>query len=616
MMPWRDKADEEDACKFLRALSSYRSGRDNQPVCWYAHQCDSKNPRHATTYYHPTAGQMAQLQVRASFKPQRLWEAEETVVVSERRDPTWTERVPRAFVHPFMRGHDYDAVFHPKTVVELALMKLSADIRSEPDWEHKRWDPLNVQRWREAARVQRVGEAGVEYVMAELEYYRSLRDGPIEPSSVDGVWQADALIPPELRRALMDGVGVLENDVQEAQKDSQSDRCVRDVLDPSLCPLIYDVSRFVPSANYYSSDSSSSSSPSLNSWTDPLNGGKIARFPKGEESKDSPDVGVSRRYQFLPSEFAVSLDGAVSIRSYINNLHPTDHAPLYATIASIFERLVPLFARTLTDLLHGRPDRVHCDYDDTWLRPAGRPRPRQPEVPPFVAPPRRDRDLVDLRGRSCQVIVKLSNIVLSPEHPKYKGGREGHVEGILNEHIVAVGVYYYDATNISESLLHFRQTVDGGAYSQWDPVSFRAIFGLREGRVLNQFLGAVQTKSDRCIVFPNALRRRVAPFHLLDPSRGGALRSLVFLLVDPAVRIPSTADVPPQQRAWLEREMLSSEGALRCLPEVLVREVMAYVGDGITPQEARTHREKLVGERRAIGRELSSRKAFQRPYYY
>ena len=84
-------------------------------------------------------------------------------------------------------------------------MKLSGAIRSKPDWERQRLDPLIAQRWREEARVQYVGEAGVEYVMAELEYYSSLRDGPVEPSAVDGVWQADALIPPELRRALIEG---------------------------------------------------------------------------------------------------------------------------------------------------------------------------------------------------------------------------------------------------------------------------------------------------------------------------------------------------------------------------------------------------------------------------
>ncbi len=195
----------------------------------------------------------------------------------------------------------------------------------------------------------------------------------------------------------------------------------------------------------------------------------------------------------------------------------------------------------------------------------------------------------------CQVIVKLSNIVLTPEQPEYKGG-DWHVEGILNEHIVASGVYYYDATNISESLLHFRQPVLVDDCYEFDAGRARAVFGPGRGLGRVHLLGAVVAQSDRCIAFPNVFRHRVAPFHLLDPSRGGALRSLVFLLVDPAFRIPSTADVPPQQPQWVEREMLSSVPGLQCLPEVLVREVLAYVG-GITPEQARAHSQMLQLER-------------------
>ena len=203
----------------------------------------------------------------------------------------------------------------------------------------------------------------------------------------------------------------------------------------------------------------------------------------------------------------------------------------------------------------------------------------------------------------CQVIVKLPNIVLTPDEPEYYGC-DWLVEGIHNEHIIAVGVYYYDASNVSEAQLHFRQEVCVSGLTAWDRESVRAIFGLREGLALNQLLGTVATKSDRCIVFPNVLRHRLSPFHLLDPSRGGVLRSLVFLLVDPSVRIASTANVPPQQRAWVEREVLSSVRGLQCLPEVLVREVMDYVG-GITPAQARAHRETLARVHESMSRKWS-----------
>ncbi len=193
-----------------------------------------------------------------------------------------------------------------------------------------------------------------------------------------------------------------------------------------------------------------------------------------------------------------------------------------------------------------------------------------------------------------QVIVKLSNIVLTPDRPEYVDC-EWRVEGVHNEHIVAVGVYYYEATNITEALIRFRQAIEEPFADMSDDEAVRAnlsVYGLEEGCDLNQLLGTVATKSDRCVAFPNAFHHRMARFRLLDPSRGGVLRSLVFFLVDPSVRIASTADVPPQQPRWVEREMISSVPGLQCLPEVLVREVMDYVG-GTTPEQAHTDRGAL-----------------------
>ncbi|KAI0750431.1 hypothetical protein C8Q74DRAFT_1211952, partial [Fomes fomentarius] len=58
-----------------------------------------------------------------------------------------------------------------------------------------------------------------------------------------------------------------------------------------------------------------------------------------------------------------------------------------------------------------------------------------------------------------QVIVKLANIVLTPENPKYPEGRAlpsggaWHVDGMANENIVATGLYYYACENVTKSPL-------------------------------------------------------------------------------------------------------------------------------------------------------------------
>jgi hypothetical protein len=65
--------------------------------------------------------------------------------------------------------------------------------------------------------------------------------------------------------------------------------------------------------------------------------------------------------------------------------------------------------------------------------------------------------------------------------------------------------------------------------------------------LLNQNLGSIITKSGRAIAFPNLYQHCVAPFSLLDNSKPGHRKILVFFLVDPAYHILSTALVPPQQ---------------------------------------------------------------------
>jgi hypothetical protein len=66
---------------------------------------------------------------------------------------------------------------------------------------------------------------------------------------------------------------------------------------------------------------------------------------------------------------------------------------------------------------------------------------------------------------SVQVIVKYASIVLTPESPEYKGG-SWHVEGMLNERIVASAIAYLRNENITMSRLAFRSMVDEPEYDQ------------------------------------------------------------------------------------------------------------------------------------------------------
>lgn len=93
--------------------------------------------------------------------------------------------------------------------------------------------------------------------------------------------------------------------------------------------------------------------------------------------------------------------------------------------------------------------------------------------------------------------MKLANIILTPDKPKYNGG-SWHVEGMKNERIVATGIYYYENENISESILSFRTAISNFEYEHDDTnKGVRIVYGFPSEGSLNQIIGSVITRNDR-----------------------------------------------------------------------------------------------------------------------
>lgn len=108
-------------------------------------------------------------------------------------------------------------------------------------------------------------------------------------------------------------------------------------------------------------------------------------------------------------------------------------------------------------------------------------------------------------------------------------------------------------------------------------------------------LGDVVTKEGRLLVFPNVLQHQVQPFTLADKTRPGHRKIVALFLVDPAVRVPSTATVPPQQKGWRKASALD---------ERLPAELSQMVYDNLTVpyglDKAKELRQELIEERKAL----------------
>ncbi|KAJ2503600.1 hypothetical protein GGH96_000160 [Coemansia sp. RSA 1972] len=540
---------------------------------------------------------------------------------------------------------------------ERRIRLMSGAIRSEDNWITNMASPDIRAHWAREAKEQELTEGEIDYVFEELNHYAALHvpGSSAKLSAVENVWVSDSLVDDDTTQELKRYAAVLEN-VPEKDRDyhPNTNNQVVNLVHPSLFPLIYARSSFLSQPI---SSPAAAVDPktfgqfpvSLKQWKEDIDkvwkdeaGKGTFYLPTAEKSTifsqegDEDVLLTSEKFCWLPTEFRVDDDGAVTIESYINNLHPVKHAAFYPTIARIFSKFVPMLEHVLTDVLFPRTRRVVVDPNN-WFE-SDEPEPDyesdidyfqledlhrdwrdsrkfiEPQPDPFVAPVRQMTPY-SLRGRRLQAVFKMSNICLTPEQPEYEGdnwhlegedidGRKWHTEAMANERIVATGIYYYDIENITESTLSFRESIE--TFSQFkngDGDGPACAFGMFElGSLDDEFvtvvqkIGNIHVKNGRCIVFPNIYQHQVSGFKLADPTKPGHCKILTFYFIDPTTRIPSTEIVPPQQREWWS-EMVMERGAIGNLPLLVKDQIKKHVDFPISLAEAKKLRLELMGER-------------------
>ena len=184
-----------------------------------------------------------------------------------------------------------------------------------------------------------------------------------------------------------------------------------------------------------------------------------------------------------------------------------------------------------------------------------------------------------------------------------------------NEYICATALYYYSNENIENSILAFRQQSTASVFEIKYPQDYHdwlpAVFGCEDGGPGLQFVGSVDTREGRLLTFPNILQHQVQPFSLVDPTKPGHRKILALFLVDPHLKVLSTANVPCQQRDWWREHIEELGTGLDRLPPELWDEVFDGVRDDfpISLEEAKDLRLKLMDERKAFV--ISHDEAFQ-----
>ncbi|KAH7068434.1 hypothetical protein BKA63DRAFT_536755 [Paraphoma chrysanthemicola] len=575
-------------------------------------------------------------------------------------------------------------------VRELAMMSVMEKLTDKFDWNKKVFDDEITTKWRDEAlavlndefyqlatrgKTWRGGDDSVggeppEDIMSEVAFdvcIKELRDKAkyfeqtgIIPTldACASIAKSDTLVTHELRQALRSAFDTLRLDQQDAPDwHPNSDDMVQDLVHPSMYPLVYGRTRVF-------SEECVGINDAVGRWA-----GKGIVIPKDEVARNArprydelPPEYWSETYQWLPANVAFQDDGSVRFTSYINNLHPIRYSTVYSTIEQLIQTSLPLWDQCLFSVAYGAGQGYEEGYEEDepgdesqdinyykW-KVLRKPKLPEPSYTTIDYTPKDGERLVHrFRELGLQIIVKMASIELTPAKPEFPAGG-WHVEGQMNEHICATALYYLDSENITDSSLSFRMQTprdlhSGGVYYEiqqgnyrWMEAVFGTNFGNRNSPCLQNY-GSVNTPEGRLLAFSNAFQHRVSGFRLSDPTKPGHRRFIALWLVDPAKRIISTANVPPQRMSWYADAILGTDPELRKavsakLPAELVELIQERglqmpsndnsVGDSrmklpeelmdlvrgfletdeealpMSVQEAREHRVKLMTERSAF----------------
>lgn len=513
------------------------------------------------------------------------------------------------FPHPWWTA--YTNIGDPmKCKDEWCIIDISNLIRAKDNWKTKYKNSDIVEKWDAELKPQFEGRTEnfkevFAYVIRELAWYEyfehnfpGIEENGFHVSIDDKIVVSDSVISEVLKDALRREVSKFtKEEFPEGKFDyhPNSDNTVIDLVHPSLYPLQYGITPIFSNEN--PEDSIVYNGYRNREWPHGIeldfekNHGKreikICEFDK-ETIKTKPhvsDYGISENYQWLPALLTKEAYNEYNkpgeyyhFRSYINNLHPIKYSNLYQVISKIFNRLLPGLNLCLSRLASGTSTRIEIpmsddklydeefnravedwdwegedadnDYDElleTKKDHVNKFPPRYIRDPPVNYDFNLARDFSKLK-----VIVKLANIQLTPGNPVYKGGT-WHVEGTINEDIVATILYYYDSENITELNLSFRCAFEDPNYEQGDSFAVDHFFGIFDEAKMTKNLGSVETKEDRLLIFPNWFQHHVDQFELKDKTKPGHRKILCMFLVDPHnSTVISTDQVPPQQLLWWE----------------------------------------------------------------
>ncbi|KAJ2702254.1 hypothetical protein FB645_004349 [Coemansia sp. IMI 203386] len=521
-----------------------------------------------------------------------------------------------------------------KTTTEMKMIRASAEIRSSPEWEDELDNKTIREQWIAEMKSNRgLTDKQAAYVVAELFYYAKLQaaarscGSDAKLSGVNMLWYTDIPESSDLAQEFNASLSKMLETMPKAHyylpARNQGRYISERLVDPSLYSLVYESTPIL--SKPMSSPQEALCLPSYGTVPGSIEGWRQAvcdlnaSMAKKDKSKDSEQsattaanfVSFNEKYleladptagHWLPTDIYVNQDGSVDFKSYINNIHPEEHADMYVSISKIISKAIPLLEQVLTDWEHPRDLRIPYDFDTCLEFPTEHPAKfggkfnmyseeydgcayyqavdewkdtiidTTPDPEEFVEP---ERPMVpySLRNKNLQVVVEIAD----------KG--RTYLSDTASENIIATVEYYYDSKGEKPLTIEFQEGVECDILKIEDAYDFLAhiiLFGIRMGDKGDSYIqsaGSIDAKQGRLVCYPNVYEQ--------DRHYGdGATKWLKMYFIDPAVRIVSTAIVPPQQKDWWTKTVSSVPSRISKLPLEVQEMVLKHVDSPMSFERA------------------------------
>ncbi|KAJ2594596.1 hypothetical protein H4R99_005691, partial [Coemansia sp. RSA 1722] len=292
-----------------------------------------------------------------------------------------------------------------KTVTEMKMIQASAEIRSRPEWENELDNKTIREQWiAEMKSNRRLTDKQAAYTIAELFYYAKLQaaarscGSDAKLSGVNMLWYTDISENSCLAQEFDASLSKMLEKLPKAQycrpPKNKYEHVFEQIVDPSLYSLVYESTPILPKPMISPQEAlhlpSFGAVPgSIDDWRQAvcdLNA-SMAKKDKDDDSEKTTTpatnfVPFNEKYlelanpserHWLPTDIYVNQDGSVEFTSYINNIHPEEHADIYTSISKIIAKAIPLLEQVLTDWEHPRDLRIPYDYDNCLKFPIEHP---------------------------------------------------------------------------------------------------------------------------------------------------------------------------------------------------------------------------------------------------